>query len=113
MLRRQDKRAEWVPGGQPGAELYRDAAVRKYGRLVEQFRETLLVAMHMLGGMPAQSWELLGIRHANTARGGVRNMIVDRGIVAFVTLYHKNYCSTADVKVIHRYLLREVGELVV
>jgi hypothetical protein len=31
----------------------------------------------------------------------------------FVTRYHKGYNVSSDVKIIHRYLLREVGELVV
>ncbi|GME31522.1 hypothetical protein B0A49_14047, partial [Neofusicoccum parvum] len=35
------------------------------------------------------------------------------GLVVFVTRYHKGYAMSGDVKVIHRYLPREVGELVV
>ena len=69
--------------------------------------------MHMLGGMPARSWEILEVRHSNTEYGGVRNIIIDRGLVCFVTSYYKNYRSSDQVKIIHWYLPREVGELVV
>ena len=34
-------------------------------------------------------------------------------MVAFVTRYHKGYAVSGDVKIIHRYLPREIGELVV
>ena len=73
----------------------------------------MLVIMHMLGGMPGRSTEVLGIRHTNTPYGGIRNIIIDRGIVCFTTSYHKNYRSSEKVKVIHRYLPREAGELLV
>lgn len=62
-------------------------------------------------GMPARSWELMGIRHTNTENGGVRNIFIDRGMVCFMTSYHKGYRRTGEVKVIHRYVPREVGEL--
>lgn len=109
MLQRQ---AEWVSDARATVP-YQETAVRRYGKLVERFREGLLATMHMLGGMPARAWEILEIRHTNTAHGGARNVMVDRGMVMFVTLYHKNYRSAEQVKVIHRYLPREVGELVV
>jgi hypothetical protein len=34
-------------------------------------------------------------------------------MVVFVTRYYKGYNVSGDVKIIYRYLLREVGELVV
>ncbi|KAK3935012.1 hypothetical protein QBC46DRAFT_424293 [Diplogelasinospora grovesii] len=97
-----DKQAEWVAGAANGAIPYRADAVRGYGRAVERFREGMLVVMHM---------EVIEMRHSNTAYGGVRNIMIDRGMVCFVTLYHKNYRSSEQVKVIHQYLPREAGEL--
>ncbi|KAM7208117.1 telomere-linked helicase 1, partial [Rhypophila decipiens] len=102
-----------VEGDNFGLVLRVESAVRQYGAAVDMFREGMLTIMHMLGGMPARSWELLEIRHSNTANGGVRNIIIDRGMVCFVTLYHKNYRSSEQVKIIHRYLPREAGELLV
>jgi hypothetical protein len=70
-----------------------------------------LLICHMVGGQPARATELIGMRYANTKQGGLRNIFIDRGMVAFVTTYHKNYQRTGKMKIIHRYLPREVGEL--
>jgi hypothetical protein len=131
LLQRPGKRAEWLrPAGdsafraetrgasdasddEPGTLPYQAAAVRSYEQQVERFREGALAMMHMLGGMPGRSTEVMGIRHSNTANGGVRNIMIDRGMVCFITSYHKNYRSSEQVKVIHRYVPREVGELLV
>ncbi|KAK4206220.1 hypothetical protein QBC37DRAFT_329190 [Rhypophila decipiens] len=112
IFRSEERQAEWVSDHHEAIP-YRTTAVRQYGAAVDMFREGMLTIMHMLGGMPARSWELLEIRHSNTANGGVRNIIIDRGMVCFVTLYHKNYRSSEQVKIIHRYLPREAGELLV
>jgi RecQ family ATP-dependent DNA helicase len=90
---------------------YQAKAVQEYQQKVEQFQEKLLLIMHMVGGQPARATELLGMRYANTKQGGLRNIFIDHGMVAFVTTYHKNYRQTGKMKIIHRYLPREVGEL--
>ncbi|KAG9380640.1 RecQ Superfamily II DNA helicase [Pyrenophora tritici-repentis] len=73
------------------------ASIRKrYMDRVVEFREKLAVLMHITGGQPARGPELLS-----------------DGMVVFVTRYHKGYKVSGDVKIIHRYLPREVGELVV
>ncbi|KAJ5860055.1 uncharacterized protein N7529_007365 [Penicillium soppii] len=91
----------------------RMSAIDVYLQRVAHFREKLAIAVHVSGGQPARAPELLSIRHYNTDSGGHRNVFVEDGLVAFVTQYHKGFYSTNDVKVIHRYLPREVGELVV
>ena len=40
-------------------------------------------------------------------------MFIEDGMVVFATRYHKGYNISGDIKIIHRYLPREVGELVV
>ncbi|KAF4473075.1 ATP-dependent DNA helicase Q1 [Fusarium albosuccineum] len=93
---------------------YREKTIRAYGRAIETFRGQMFVLMHMLGGQPARATELLGLRMWNTANGGVRNIFMHEGMVCFVTMYHKGFRqSGGDIKVIHRYLPREVGELLV
>lgn len=84
-----------------------------YAAQVAEFREKLLLLMHITGGQPARGPEILSIRHSNTAKSGHRNIFVEDGLVVFVTRYHKGYAMSGDVKIIHRYLPREVGELVV
>ena len=85
----------------------------QYQRRIDRFRELLLVLFHLCGGQPARAPELLGIRWKNTGQGGTRNIFIENGLVAFVTGYHKGYRSSGNIKVIHRYVPREVGELLV
>ena len=88
-------------------------AVAAYQRHIERFQELLWICMHLCGGQPARAPELLGMRWKNTAYGGVRNIFIEEGLVAFVATYHKGYRSSGNIKIIHRYLPREVGELLV
>jgi len=47
--------------------------------------------MHIVGGQPARATELLGMKYSNTKQGGLRNIFIDCGMIAFVTTYYKNY----------------------
>ncbi|KAI6816361.1 hypothetical protein KC342_g15508 [Hortaea werneckii] len=87
--------------------------IRDWFRHVTAFRGKLLALMHMSGGQAARGPEILSIRRRNTVQGGHRNLFVEDGMVVVVTRYHKGYEVKGDVKIIHRYLLQEVGELVV
>jgi hypothetical protein len=85
----------------------------QYHRSINRFRELLLLLFHLCGGQPGRAPEVLGLRWKNTSQGGTRNIFIEDGLVAFVTGYHKGYRSSGNVKIIHRYLPREVGELLV
>jgi len=87
--------------------------VERYMDRVVAFREKLIVLTHMAGGQQARGPEIMSIRHSNTVKGGHRNIFIEDGMVVFVTRYHKGYSVSGDVKIIHRYLPREVGELLV
>jgi RecQ family ATP-dependent DNA helicase len=100
-------------GARDGEIAYRAEAVQEYQQLIHQFQEKLLMMFHIIGGQPPRAPEILGIRYCNTSNGGVRNIFIHKGMVCFVTAYHKNYRSSEQVKIIHRYLPREVGELLV
>jgi hypothetical protein len=65
----------------------------------------------MVGGQPARATELIRLRHSNTKQGGLRNIFIDRGMMAFVTTYYKNYQQTGKMKIIYQYLPKEVREL--
>jgi hypothetical protein len=69
--------------------------------------------MHIVRGQPTRATELLRIRYANTKQGGLRNIFINCKMVAFVTAYYKNYRQTRKVEIIHKYLLKEVKELLV
>ena len=67
--------------------------------------------MYIVRGQLARAMELLGIRYANTKQGGLCNIFIDCGMMAFVTTYYKNYQQTGKIKIIYWYLPREVEEL--
>ena len=42
-----------------------------------------------------------------------RNIFVKDGLISTITIYYKGYSVTGSTKIIHRYLPKEVGELMV
>lgn len=107
--------AAWVGRANTGqgSNIFQTKTVGQYERQIEAFREHIWALMHITGGQPARGPEILGIRARNTADGGIRNIFIYEGMVSFVALYHKNFQSTERAKVIHRYVPRDVGSLVV
>ena len=75
--------------------------------------ELLWVLMHLYSGQPVRVPELLGIRWKNTAYSGVRNIFIEEGLVVFMATYYKGYRSSGNIKIVYRYLSREVRELLV
>lgn len=69
--------------------------------------------VHVTAGQPARAPELLSIQHTNTVNSRRRNIYIEDGMVTFATVYHKGFHVSNDVKIIHRYVPREVGELVI
>ncbi|KAF6806228.1 hypothetical protein CMUS01_14418, partial [Colletotrichum musicola] len=109
-----EARRRWgLEGSRGGASPFDERAVRDYGHTFEQLRERLWMLLHMLGGQPGRATEIGGLRMVNTANGGVRNIFSHDKMMCFVTAYHKGYRTTGQAKVVHRYLPREVGELLV
>lgn len=62
--------------------------------------------------MPLRVSELLAVRHSNTQTGH-RNIFIEDGMVVIISNYHKGYAISGNVKIIHRYLPQEIGELLV
>jgi superfamily II DNA helicase RecQ len=85
--------------------------VEEYMGWVIRNRELMLILKHITGGQPPRSPEMFSVRHSNTIKGEYRNEFIEDQLVVYVTRYHKGYSVSGDVKVIHRYLPREVGEL--
>jgi len=83
----------------------------EYEKAMRRFRERILVCMHMTGGQPARGTELVSVQAFNSANGESRGVFVEDGLMVYVTRYHKGVGMTGKSKVIHRYLPREVGEL--
>ncbi|KAK0352147.1 hypothetical protein LTR59_017192 [Friedmanniomyces endolithicus] len=108
---REDLQDRFVSSESEGG--YHRERVRDWMRQAARFRGLLLVLMHITGGQPARGTEILSCRHRITAAGSHRNVFIEDRQVVFVTKYHKGVEITGDVKIIHQYLPREVGELVV
>jgi hypothetical protein len=87
--------------------------VRAYGKAMKGARRMLAALVHMTGGAPPRGTELVSIKYSNSANGDSRGIFIEFEAVVFVTKYHKNIGQTGKGKVIHRYMPREVGELVV
>jgi hypothetical protein len=87
-------------------------AIDQYLNRVVEFGEKLSVAIHVTSGQPARAPELLSLRHRNTD-GAVRNVFIEDGLAVVASKYHKGFYASKDAKIIHRYLPRVVGELVV
>jgi superfamily II DNA helicase RecQ len=103
---------EWERvGAKDNENPYRTEAVRGYQQLIEQFQEKMLMIFHIVGGQPPRAPEIIGMRYCNTINGGARNIFIHKGMICFVAAYHKNYRSSEQVKIIHRYLPQEVSEL--
>lgn len=93
---------------------WNQTGVEDYFRRVIRFKEELLALVHLTAGAPARGTEVLSIQHTNGEDSRTqRGIFVEDGMVAFVTRYHKGYSSSQKVKVIHRYVPQEVGEIVV
>lgn len=85
-----------------------------YFKRVKRFKEELFVLVHLTGGAPVRGTEIISIQHENGKDSRTqRGIFVDKGIVQFVTSYYKGYSASQKVKIIHRFVPKEVGELVV
>lgn len=93
--------------------VWRPPVVAEYLELVDRFLQRLLLLIHITGGQPARGTEIIALRHSNTPEGRHRNIFIEHGLVSTVTSYHKSQSVTNSIKIIHRYLPREVSELIV
>ena len=111
--------ARFVEGGFRNVRGWQDIrwkqrAIKQYFQQVRRFKEELMVLVHLSAGAPARATELLSIRHTNGVEArNQRGVFIDNGTVSFVTAYHKGFSASQKAKIIHRYVPREVGELVV
>lgn len=91
---------------------FRTNAIKRYLAQVSLFREKLAILIHLCGGQPARAPELLSVRHRNTANA-YRNIFIEDGQVVIATRYHKGFHVNNDPKIIHRYLPRTIGTILV
>jgi hypothetical protein len=85
--------------------------IKKFERDLVRLQELVLFGGHFSGGQPSRVPEILSIRHRNTSNGGIRNIGVEQGMMFYAPRTHKNYMQTGNMKIVHHWLPREVGEL--
>ena len=78
---------------------------------VESFLERSLLLVDSTPGQPACGTEILNLRYMNSIQGHHRSVFTKNGMVSMVTSYHKGCSVTGSIKIILRYLPKEVGEL--
>ncbi|KAH7235324.1 hypothetical protein BKA59DRAFT_495924 [Fusarium tricinctum] len=57
--------------------------------------------------------ELLIVRHCNISNGGICNILYNRRLIIIVTGVYKDFTITRRLKIIHCFLPREVGTLLI
>jgi len=89
--------------------IWNEDGIQEYFNAVQTFKEQLFVLVHLTAGAPARGTESVTVAYENGVDDrGYRGVFVDNGLVAFVTAYNKT-----GMKIIHRYVPKEVSELVV
>lgn len=68
---------------------------------------------HIAGKQLAKSLKIISIQHSNTVKSKHYNIFIKDSIVVFIMQYYKGYSVSSNVKIIHQYLLRKVGKLLV
>jgi hypothetical protein len=69
--------------------------------------------MYMIGGGLLRRSELVTIKYKNSANSDNWGISIEDRAVVVIIKYYKNIGQIGKGKVIHRYLLREVGELII
>ena len=88
--------------------------VHRYLQDIRTLKEQMFVLVHITGGAPARGTEIISVEHKNGADGrGGRGVFIEGGLIAFVTSYHKGYSASGKIKTVHRYVPKEVSEIVV
>ena len=87
--------------------------IETYFDTITLFLEKLLILIHISGGQPARAPEILSLQYSNSIKSDLRNIFYENDLICFVTYYHKGYSISETTKIIHRYLPREIGELLI
>ena len=89
---------------------------------VDRFKALMLVCVQIVWGQPARGPEILSMCYSHSGQGAGRNVFIaggwrsgdaDGSAVELVTRYHKGYNISGDIKIIHRFVPRAVGALMV
>ena len=87
--------------------------VIQYLQRIARFKEKLAVLIYIVGGQPSRAPELLSLQYINIETNQRRNIFIENRIVMLVSVYYKKFYASNNIKIIYRYVPREVGELIV
>jgi superfamily II DNA helicase RecQ len=85
--------------------------VQRYCRRVQEFLDILFLLVHLTSGQPGRLTEVLSVQVANTLNNGPRNLFLFNDLMAVVPRYHKGYNYDKSLKVVYRFLPRQIGNL--
>lgn len=80
---------------------------------LEEFLKVLLFLIYLCSGQPAQALKLLTLRHHNIVNSGVRNILIDCGLIILIAGYYKGFFKIERLKIIYRFIPQEVSILLV
>lgn len=97
---------------QPDRQGFRIYIINYFFCMVGQFYERLAIAIYISASQPSQGPKLISIQYRNSKRK-YYNIFIEDQIVVFVSQYYKGFYIYNNTKVIFRYLLQELGKLVI
>jgi len=97
----------------PVKAIWKTKSIDRYLTDLQSFLESLWVLIHVTSGQPARATEMIQARYCNTLQGEHRNIFIENGLVCLVSTYHKSYNMQGNIKLIHRFVPKEVSELIV
>ena len=65
----------------------------------------------MTGGLPIYNIKVVTVQYINSANGEYCGMFIKNRLMVYITIYYKGIGASNKTKIIHQYLLCEVGEL--
>ncbi|KFX97205.1 hypothetical protein O988_04964, partial [Pseudogymnoascus sp. VKM F-3808] len=109
IMQRPDLKRQFVQSTDPIR--WRQRRIKKFESDLVRLQELMLFSWHFTGGQPCRAPSILSFRHRNTSNGGIRNIGVEHGTMFYAPRADKNYMQTGNMKIVHHWLPREVGEL--
>ena len=87
--------------------------IESYFDIITLFLEKLLILIYISGDQLARAPEILSLQYSNSIKSDLRNIFYENDLIYFVIYYHKDYSISEIIKIIYRYLSREIEELLV
>jgi hypothetical protein len=92
--------------GDSERQTFNPDVVESYLQQVRRWKEEILVLVHMSARALARATELVSIQQVNGENARChRSVMIDQGMVTFITSYHKGFSTSQSQKCVHRFVL--------